>query len=676
MTEKIWPVRATRIRGIGVVCVVGVCLTTILLAAAAMTPRSAPHDEGRAADVDWPNYGNQAGGMRFSPLDEINSKNVARLKMAWEFHTGDISRGENGRQKSSFEATPIVIDGTMYVSTPFSRVIALDPATGQEKWSYDPHIDLSWGYADGLINRGVSTWLDPSRQANEPCRRRIFIGTIDARLIAIDAADGKPCSDFGDAGQIDLKADITGITRKGQYEETSPPTVIDDVVIVGSGISDNEKVNMPSGVVRAFDARTGKLRWKWDPIPPNDTSTYPKPGDKSDWFTGAANAWAPMAVDAERDLVFVPTGSASPDYWGGFRKGDDKWADSVVALRGKTGEFVWGFQLVHHDLWDYDSAAQPILATIRHKGRNVPVVVQGNKTGMIYVLDRDTGKPVFPVVERPVPQSRVAGEETSPTQPFPTAPPPLAQQTLAADQVWQGLPPKDQAACREEMSKLESGRVFTPPNVEGIIAIPGNAGGLNWSGGTFDPKKQIYVAYVINVPFDVHLIPRNEQLAGLVRQAMSGTLRAELALQLGAPFAMTRIALMTPQRLLCNPPPWGELVAVNLSTGKIAWKTPLGTTEDLIPDRPPQNLGVYGFGGTMATAGGLVFVGGAVGDEYLRAFDIGTGKMLWQGRLPAGGQAAPMTYSIDGRQYVVIAAGGHGKLGSKQGDSLVAIALP
>lgn len=633
----------------------------------------AAYPQSNPREVDWPHYADQAGGMRFSPLTQINKSNVARLKIAWIFHTGDISRGENGRRKSSFESTPIMVDGTLYVSTPFSRVIALDPTTGKEKWSYDPHLDLDASYADGLINRGVSTWLDPERPPGAACRRRIFIGTIDARLIALDAATGKPCADFGVHGQVDLTAGIKGIDHVGQYEETSPPAVIDDLVITGSGISDNDKVDMPSGVVRAWDARTGKLRWSWYPIPPNDTDRPPKPGAKNDWFTGAGNAWAPISVDPKRDLVFVPTGSASPDYWGGFRKGDDKWADSVVALRAKTGQFVWGFQLVHHNLWDYDTAAQPLLATIRHDGREVPVVIQGNKTGMLYTLNRNTGAPVFPVVERSVPQSNVPAEQTAPTQPFPVAPPALVPQTISASDAW-GINAKERAACHARMAQLDSGPIFTPPRLRGIVALPGNLGGINWGGGAFDPANEFYVSFVNNLAMEDHLVTRNEYSV-LVDDARNGLFKPELGSQWGAPYALTRQTLVSPGGLPCIPPPWGELVAVNFTTGKIAWKIPLGTLQGIKPGAPATPIGLPGLGGPIVTRSGIVFVAGTM-DDYLRAFDISTGKLLWKGALPAGGQATPMTYEINGKQYVVIAAGGHGKLGTKQGDSLVAFSLP
>lgn len=431
--------------------------------------------------AEWPYYGGNPGGMRYSPLTQISRENVRELKIAWVFHTGDVSDGSHHRRKSEFECTPILVDGTLYLSTAFNRVLALDPETDRERWSYDPKIDLHANYSEGLMNRGVSTWLDQQAGPDVPCRRRIFIATIDARLIALDAATGKPCTDFGQHGQVDLTQGIKNIIRRGEYEETSPPAVIDDLVIVGSAIADNDRVEVPSGVVRAFGARTGALRWSWNPIPQDPNDPARKTWENGADITGAANAWAPISVDPARDLIFVPTGSASPDYYGGERKGNDEWADSVVALRGKTGESVWGFQLVHHDLWDYDTAAQPLLTTLRRNDREVPVVVQGNKTGSLFVLDAATGAPVFPVEERPVPQTNVRGEQTSPTQPFPVAPPPLTPQRLSASDAW-GLTPWDRDACRDRIKKLRSEGVFTPPSVAGSIAFPGNLGGMNWSG--------------------------------------------------------------------------------------------------------------------------------------------------------------------------------------------------
>src|SRR5438105_12737452 len=411
-------------------------------------------------DTEWPTYGNDPGGTRYSPLSQINRENVSKLKVAWTFHTGDVSEGRGRRKRSGFETTPLVVDGTLYLTTPFNRVIVLDPETGKQRWAYDPKIDLNGDYGDGLINRGVATWLDPSRPATQPCRRRLFEATLDARLIALDAATGAPCADFGKAGEVSLR-DVPGF-RPGWYHVTSAPAVIEDIVVVGSAIDDNGRVDMPAGVVRAFDARSGALRWSWDPIPPNSSGTPGKP-----WKSGAANAWTVMAVDPERDLVFVPTGSASPDYYGGLRPGDDKWADSVVALRAKTGEIAWGFQLVHHDLWDYDTASPPLLATLPHNGQKIPVVIQSNKTGFIYVLNRDTGTPVFPVEERPVPQSDVPGEVTSPTQPIPVAPPPVTPQKLSPDDAW-GLTPSDRETCRKWMAGMGNNQIFTPPALHDI----------------------------------------------------------------------------------------------------------------------------------------------------------------------------------------------------------------
>jgi quinoprotein glucose dehydrogenase len=626
-------------------------------------------------ETDWAAYGNDPGGMRYSALRQIDASNVAKLRVAWTFHTRDVSDGSNGWKRSGLETTPILVDGTLYLTTAFNRVIALDPTTGKQRWAYDPHIDLRLDYGDGLINRGVATWLNVTRSATQTCRRRIYEATLDALLIALDAATGKPCADFGHDGQVVLR-DVPGYESRnlgehpqGWYHMTSPPAVIDDLVIVGSAIDDNNRADMPSGVVRAFDARTGALRWSWDPIPPNP---QPSASDTpARWNTGAANAWSVMAVDPGRDLVFVPTGSASPDFYGGLRPGDDKWANSVVALHAKTGKLAWGFQLVHHDLWDYDSAAPPLLATIRRAGKEIPVVVQGNKTGFLYVLNRDTGVPVFPVEERPVPQSDVPGEITSPTQPFPTAPPPLSVQHLSADEAW-GATEADRKFCQTALAKLRGQGVnpgiFTPPSIQGTLEMPGYLGGMTWSGYAFDPTNHLLVMNVNNLPARVRLIPRDKM--------RDDTEDGELGRQVGTPYGMLRTFLQSPSDLPCNPPPWGTLVAVDLQTGTIGWRVPLGSMQNFGGAHGPIPNGSISLGGPIVTAAGLVFISGTT-DPHLRAFDIETGKELWSAELPASGNAAPMTYEMNGKQYVVIAAGGHQRIPEeKQGDAIVAFALP
>ncbi|HET6178695.1 MAG TPA: pyrroloquinoline quinone-dependent dehydrogenase [Candidatus Sulfotelmatobacter sp.] len=641
-------------------------LACIVSATATKPLAQSSHATSEAPD-DWPYYGHDAGGTRYSPLTQINRTNVANLKVAWTFHVGDISDGTGSKKRSGLETTPILVDGTLYLTSGFNRVFALDPETGAQRWVYDPMIEIAGDYGDGLINRGVAAWRDPAHMKGKPCGTRIFETTLDARLIALDGLTGEPCRDFGNHGQVSLRDVARYIPA--QYHMTSPPAVIDDVIVVGSAIDDNSRVDMPSGVVRAFDAHTGALRWKWEPLPPNDSET---PATGKPWRTGGGNAWSVMAVDPERDLVFVPTGSASPDYYGGLRPGDDKWADSVVALRGKTGQFVWGFQLVHHDLWDYDSASPPLLTTVQHDGKNVPVVIQGNKTGFLYVLNRDTGAPVFPVEERPVPQTDIPGEATSPTQPFPLAPPALVPQKLSADDAW-GITPEDREVCRERLKTLRNDGLFTPPSLQGTLSVPGNVGGMSWSGYAFDAQHSLLVANTNNLPARMGLIPRDKYWEAVDHNTQD----ADYTQQSGGPYGLFRTFIFAKaHHLPCAPPPWGTLTAVDMTTGSIHWQVPLGS---LAPGNPAVPLGAPSLGGPIVTAGGLVFIAGALIDPSLRAFDVETGKELWKTQLPTAGGATPMTYQTkkDGKQFLVIAAGGHrGVTEEAQKDSIVAFTLP
>ncbi len=456
----------------------------------------------------WGFYGGDPGGARYSPLAQITRENVGRLRVAWTYRTGDVSDGSQHANRSSFEATPILFRGSLYLSTPFSRVIALDPETGEERWAYDPGIDLSVRYSENLVSRGVAGWEDPRAPAGSACGARIFFGTLDARLLALDAETGRPCVDFGTNGEVDLKVGI-GAVERGEYEVTSPPVVVGVVVVVGSAQGDNRAVEVERGVVRGFDARTGALRWSWDPIPrapgtPGYEAWTPEAARK----TRAGNAWAPLSADPERDLVFVPTGSAAPDYYGGERLGKNPFTDAVVALRASTGELVWFFQAVHHDLWDYDVPSQPVLTTVRRQGAEVPAVVQATKMGHLFVLHRETGAPLFPVEERPVPRSTVPGEQAWPTQPFPTAPAPLHPTELGPEDAW-GLTPWDRGKCRERIERARYEGIFTPPSLEGTILYPGVLGGSNWGSVAVDPARGLAVLNMSRFASWVRLIPRD-----------------------------------------------------------------------------------------------------------------------------------------------------------------------
>jgi quinoprotein glucose dehydrogenase len=517
----------------------------------------------------------------------------------------------------------------------------------------------------------VTAWRDRDAAEGAPCATRIFTGTNDYRLIALDAVTGRRCASFGHAGEIKIDPGMP-LVHPGEFQITSPPVVARGVVLVGSAIGDGLRVAAPSGAVRAFDARTGAPRWTFDPVPrdPADPARATWGGDSAD-RTGHANVWSLMSADEARGVFFVPTSSPSVDHYGGTRPGENRYANSVVALDASTGKVVWHFQTVHHDLWDYDVSAQPALVTLKRGGKDIPALVQPTKMGLIFTLNRATGAPIFDIRERSVPKGDVPGEWYSPTQPFPVAPRILVPDRLRPEDAW-GLTFWDQWACRDLIANARYEGIYTPPSLEGSILYPFISGGVNWGSASFDAARQTLYVLTNNASGFVQLIPRKD----MPPRGEMDVFKDGIAGQTGTPYLLKRTLLASPFGAPCNPPPWGKIHAIDMSTGAIKWERAIGTLEDFVPFGDlwlPHGSG--NMGGPIATASGLIFVAATM-DNYLRALDADSGAELWKGRLPAGGQATPMTYEWKGRQYVVVAAGGHEVLGTTQGDILVAFALP
>ncbi|BBP79140.1 glucose dehydrogenase [Pseudomonas sp. Ost2] len=650
------------------------------------------------ADGDWNSYGRSAHGDRYSPLAQITPENAHKLVPAWTYRTGDIP-GPNDPGETTAENTPLKVNGMLYVCTPHSQVIALDPDTGKEIWRFDPKLSTQkaanfkgWAH---MTCRGVSYHDDgayiadasssaPAASATasvdgnsaptgqltaigqeNQCPRRIFLPTADTRLIALNADTGKMCEDFGDKGQVDLGANI-GTFAPGGYYSTSPPAVTRNLVVIGGHVTDNVSTDEPSGVIRAFDVHTGKLVWNWDSGNPDDTTPI-APGKT--YTRNSPNMWSMFAVDEKLGMLYLPMGNQTPDQFGGARTPDsEKFSAGLTALDIDTGHVRWSFQFTHHDLWDMDVGGQPTLMDLKTTDGVKPAVLASTKQGSIYVLDRSNGKPIVPINEVPVPQGAVAGDHTSPTQPksdLNFMPPPLKERDM-----W-GVTPFDQMLCRIDFKSLRYDGPFTPPSLQGSIVYPGNFGVFDWGGISADPVRQIAFVNPSYMAFRSKLIPAADIAAQGPRKSETEGVQPNK----GAPYGVILEALLSPMGLPCQAPAWGYVAAVDLTTHKTIWMHKNGTVRDSSPVPIPLSMGVPSLGGTFTTAGGVAFLSGTL-DQYLRAYDVKNGKQLWEGRLPAGAQTTPMTYTgKDGKQYVLVMAGGHGSLGTRQGDYVLAYKL-
>lgn len=637
-------------------------------------------------DNDWPAYGRTQAGVRYSPLTQINSDNVDQLVEKWVFHTKDEKRPDDAVEITN-EVTPIKVGDNLFLCTPHQYLISLDPATGREKWRFDSKLKYNKSFQH-MTCRGVAyydqkntTEFAKSIEVRQPvasaeCPQKVFLPVNDGRLIAVNAQTGDVCHDFGTEGEINLLTSMP-YAYLGGYNPTSPPIVTGNTIIIGGSVTDNLSTKEPSGVIRGYDVNNGKLIWVFDTGAENPGTM---PGKSTNFVHNSPNAWAPLAYDAQTDVVYIPTGVGTPDIWGGDRHPlKERYANSIVALKGSTGELLWHFQTTHHDLWDMDVPSQPSLVDIKtDKNEVIPAIYAVTKTGNIFVLDRRDGSPIVPITEKNVPVTvksgpQTQGEHYSPTQPFSALNLAPANKLKESD-MWGGTM-ADQLLCRIAFNKLNYDGIYTPPSENGTLVFPGNLGIFEWGGISVNQDRQVAVMNFITLPFISKLYlkdPDDKNTAG------GGHGEQGLQPMTGTPYSVDIHPFLSPLGLPCKQPPWGFVAGIDLEKNQLVWKQRFGTIRDSLPgliELPPLKIGVPGLGGSISTAGNVMFVA-ASQDNYIRAFDVTNGNMLWEARLPAGGQATPMTYSVGGKQYIVIMAGGHGSFGTKMGDSLVAFGLP
>jgi len=615
--------------------------------------------------ADWDSYGG-VGGQQYTELDQISAENLDDLGIAWTCRTGDLNQGF-ARKGHSFQTNPLFWNGALFITTISNCVQAVNAKTGTELWRFDPNLPKEIGYSESA-SRGVSLWHGESTV----CPHRLFIGTHIGEIIALDAETGELCHDFADGGRADMSVGV-GEVSLGNYGITSPPAVMGDRLIVGSAIGNNRAVELERGIVRSLDVRSGAINWIWDPIPRSPSEpNYASWENDSGLITGAANVWPPITVDTGLDLVFVSTGSPSPDFYGGERLGDNHHANSLVALNGTTGAVVWSQQTVHHDTWDYDIPSQPTLTEIERNGRRISAVMVVTKTGELFAFERASGELIYEITERPVPASDVPGELLSPTQPFSSVPPLVDQSAITVDDAY-GILFFDKRACQQVIRNSRSEGVYTPISLRGTIESPSYAGGANWGGVAVDSERQIAITNVNQIPALVRLIPQGE-VQGLID---SGEFDGDwqLSRQEGTPFYMARRIFLSSLGLPCTKPPWGKLVAVDLRAGDILWDVPFGTIRNIAPGIVPNFAwGVPNMGGPLLTRSGLIFIGAAA-EHIVRIFDIQSGEELWQHDVPAAPIATPMSYEVDSEQYIAIAVGGYDNLDLERGDYLVSFKL-